>query len=56
MVKVAILIESPFLWIHTFTLKMVSARSAWQMGRSFFERSNISKNEKARSRLVLCPV
>jgi hypothetical protein len=53
MVKVANSIEGLFLWIHTFTLKMVPARSAWQMGRSFFERSNISKNEKARIRLFL---
>jgi hypothetical protein len=39
-------IESPFLWIHTFTLKMVQAWPNWQMGRSLYERSTIPKNEK----------
>jgi len=29
LVKVAKSIETPFLWIHTFTLKMVQAWPAW---------------------------
>jgi len=42
---------------HNAGIKHIMS-SWWETadGESLFERSNISKNEKARSRLVLCPV